>query len=470
MIGLEARLACAEVVLKPVAAAVTDCAPWDWYATSCPCGISVGECCVHPRARPTQRPPEGDWRVWGYVAGRSAGKTRAGAQWIQQRVQEGTMKLGCLIAPTANDIRDVMVEGPSGLLSIAPPWLRPKYEPSKRRVTWPNGARAVCLSGEEPERARGLNLDTIWADELACWQRAELTWDLSMLALRAGTNPRAMITTTPRRVEVLKRILAERTTVQTKDTTYANQSHLPKEFIAQIVGLYENTRLGRQEIYAEFLDTTEGVWFANFNPTKHITVEAEYHPLWYVRCAIDAGTSRHTAAVFFQVRTSPGEVRPRVNVFGEYHGYDLMSYGNAVAIKELADELPCRGRLDIVRLDPAAVAKTSLGPVAYGEYERAFGPRIVARWPQHQVLDGLDTIEVLLDAGCLTIHPRCVKLKEAFLNYCRQRRGGQWIDFPEDGHPEEDMMDALRGGIRDALPDGGVIVPDMRRVHASRLY
>ena len=128
------------------------------------------------------------------------------------------MKLGCLIAPTANDIRDVMVEGASGLLNVAPPWCRPRFEPSKRRVTWPNGAQAVCLSGEEPERARGLNVDTLWADELACWQRAQSTWDLVMLALRAGGNPQAMITTTPRRVAVLKRILDEATTVQTKDT------------------------------------------------------------------------------------------------------------------------------------------------------------------------------------------------------------------------------------------------------------
>ena len=129
--------------------------------------------------------------------------------------------------------------------------------------------RAVCLSGEEPERARGFNVDTLWADELACWQRAESTWDLAMLALRAGTNPQALITTTPRRVAVLRRILAEATTVQTTDTTFANQAHLPREFVAQIVALYENTRLGRQEIYAEFLDTTEGVWFARFDPARH---------------------------------------------------------------------------------------------------------------------------------------------------------------------------------------------------------
>jgi hypothetical protein len=424
---------------------------------------------VHPRARVTQRPPEGDWRVWGYVAGRGAGKTRAGAEWIQRRVEDGTMKIGCLIAPTANDIRDVMVEGSSGLLSVAPPWMLPRFEPSKRRVTWPNGARAVCLSGEEPERARGLNIDTIWADELACWQRAESTWDLAMLALRAGPNPQAMVTTTPRRVDVLKRILAEATTVQTTDTTYANQAHLPQAFISQIVGLYENTRLGRQEIYAEFLETTDGVWFTRFDAARHVTTDAEYHPSYFVRCAIDAGTSRHTAAVFFQVRMGAADERPHVTVFGDYHALDTFSEKNARAIKAFADQLPCRGRIDMVRLDPASSAQSSLGPVAYGEYEKVFGSRIVARWPQHLVLDGLDTLEILFDAGKLTIHPRCKHLKEAFASYRHDRKGGQWVDFPADGHPEEDLIDALRGGVRDAMPDGSVVKASFPRVHASRV-
>ena len=108
-----------------------------------------------------------------------------------------------------------------------------------------------------------------------------------------------------------------------------------------------------------------------------------------------------------------------MTVFGEYHAADVVSYKNALAIKAMADQLPCRGQIDQVRLDPAALARSSLGPAAYGEYERVFGSRIVARWPHHPVLDGLDTIELLLDAGCLTIHPRCVRLKEAFGNYCR---------------------------------------------------
>src|SRR5271163_2894200 len=152
MPGLETRIARVDAGFVTIPCDVTDRSLWDWYAESCPCGLPPGECREHPRARPTQRPPAGDWRVWAYVAGRGAGKMRAGASWIQRRVDDGTMKLGCLIAPTAADIRDVIVEGPSGLIAVAPPWNRPRFESSKRRVEWPNGARAVCLSGEEPER------------------------------------------------------------------------------------------------------------------------------------------------------------------------------------------------------------------------------------------------------------------------------------------------------------------------------
>jgi len=174
--------------------------------------------------------------------------------------------------------------------------------------------------------------------------------------------------------------------------------------------------------------------------------------------------------VFFQVRARPDSDRPRITVFGDYHASGCMSLKNATAIKALADELPCRGHLDLVRLDPAATARSGVGPVAYGEYERVFGARLIARWPQHKVLDGLDTIELLLETDNLTIHPRCARLKDAFGNYCKQRRGSEWLDFPADGHPEEDLMDALRGGIRDALPEGSAPPPDFARVHVSRLF
>ena len=123
----------------------------------------------------------------------------------------------------------------------------------------------------------------------------------------------------------------------------------------------------------------------------------------------------------------------------------------------------------LVRVDPAATARSSLGPAAYSEYEQVFGSRLVARWPHHMVLDGLETLDLLLDSGNLMIHPRCTRLKEAFQTYRRQRRGGEWIDFPADGHPEEDLIDALRGGVRDAFPESLLPKRDYGSVHASRI-
>ena len=243
-----------------------------------------------------------------------------------------------------------------------------------------------------------------------------------------------------------------------------------REFIAQIIGLYENTRLGRQEIHAEFLDTTEGVWFTRFDPARHVSIQAEYDSIYHVRCAIDAGTSRHTAAVFFQVRHNNGVGPPRVTVFGDYHALDVVSRKNALAIKELADRLPCHGKIDCVRLDPAATARSSLGPGGLSPSTSRCSARGSSPGGRsHLVLDGLETLDLLLESGNLLIHPRCTRLKDAFQTYSRQRRGGEWIDYPADGHPEEDLIDALRGGIRDAFPEGLAPRPNLRPVHAGRV-
>src|SRR5262249_39849755 len=109
------------------------------------------------------------------------------------------------------------------------------------------------------------------------------------------------------------------------------------------------------------------------------------------------------------------------------------------------------------------------GPVAYSEYEQVFGSRLIGRWPVHQVVDGLQTLDLLLESGDLLIHPRCTRLREAFQTYRRQRRGGELVDFPADGHPQADLIDALRGGIRDAFPDGLTPQLNLRRVPASRI-
>ena len=150
-----------------------------------------------------------------------------------------------------------MVEGESGILAIAPPWNRPHYEPSKRRVTWPNGAIATLYSADEPERLRGPQHDLAWPDELGAWRYPE-TWDMLMFGLRLGSKPRAVVTTTPRPTRLIRDLIASPTTVVTRGSTYDNRVNLPPAFFEQIIRKYEGTRLGRQELYAEVLDDVPG--------------------------------------------------------------------------------------------------------------------------------------------------------------------------------------------------------------------
>lgn len=430
---------------------------FDWYADSCPCGLPPGDCAIHPRARLAQRPPEGPWRTWTILAGRGAGKTHAGASWIQDRVDRGVMRLGCLIGATAQDCRDVLVDGPSGVIATAPPWNRPRFLASQRRLEWPNGARAVVLTGEEPDRARGLNIDTLWCDELAAWQRPAQTWRMALLALRAGSDPRALITTTPRNIKILKEIMAEPTSVVTRGRTFDNR-HLAKEFLDQITAMFRGSRLGLQELEGELLEVSEGAVYPGFDPARHAIPAAEYNPMYPVILAIDAGVSRHTAAVWLQA-IPVDHCRHRINVFADFHCEGLFSEAAAQAIAARNAALPSGGRLDRVYLDPAASARSGVGPAAYLAYETTFGPKITGRWPLHSVADGIDQVSLLIDTGCLILHPRCVKLKDALLNYVRKSRRDEFLDEPADGHPQEDLADALRGGIRARFPEGLRVPP-----------
>ncbi len=208
-------------------------------------------------ARPSQLPPAGDWRVWLLIAGRGFGKTRTGAELVRARVNARTAARVALVGPTAADARNVMVEGESGILAISPPWDRPRYEPSKRRLTWPNGAIATLYSADEPERLRGPQHDAAWCDELASWRYPE-AWDMLMFGLRLGADPRVVVTTTPRPTRLLRELAADRTVTITRGTTYENRANLAADFIEQIVRKYEGTRLGRQEIEAEILDDMPG--------------------------------------------------------------------------------------------------------------------------------------------------------------------------------------------------------------------
>ena len=209
------------------------------------------------QARPEQREPPGDWSTWLILAGRGWGKTRTGTEWVHHHAVAGRANRIAIIAPTSADCRDVLIEGPSGFLSIASNSTRPTWEPSKRRLTWPNGSQAAAYSAEEPERLRGPQHDLAYCDELATWPHPEAL-DMLNLGLRVGIRPRKLITTTPRPIKLLNAIIADPTTVITRSKTADNAKNLAPSFMAGNMRKYAGTRLGRQEIDGELLSDVPG--------------------------------------------------------------------------------------------------------------------------------------------------------------------------------------------------------------------
>lgn len=210
-------------------------------------------------ARPDQRLPPGAWYVWLILAGRGYGKTRTGGETVRQWIAQGYRYVN-LIAATSDDARDIMIEGESGILSICPRHERPHYRVSKSRLEWPNGARSLIFTADEPERLRGKQHEKLWADEAAAWRYAE-SWDQAMFGLRLGSNPQAVVTTTPKPVPLIKELLADKGTKVTRGSTYDNRQNLAPKFYGKIITKYEGTRLGRQELNAEVLtDNPRALW------------------------------------------------------------------------------------------------------------------------------------------------------------------------------------------------------------------
>ena len=209
--------------------------------------------------RPKQTAPPGDWRVWLILAGRGFGKTRTGAEFIRAQVDKGNARHIALVGATAADVRDTMIEGESGLLAIYPAGQRPRYEPSKRRVTFHNGDTASAYSADEPDRLRGPNHDLAWADELAAWRYPD-AWDQLMFGLRIGQHPKVVVTTTPRPIPIIQRLMkaTDGSVAVTRGSTYENTANLAPDFINEMRKRYEGTRLGRQELYAEILEDVDG--------------------------------------------------------------------------------------------------------------------------------------------------------------------------------------------------------------------
>lgn len=217
-------------------------------------------------ARASQLPPPGDWRVWLIMAGRGFGKTRAGAEWVRAIAERDHAARIALVASSLHEARSVMVEGESGLMAVSPPQLRPRYEPSLRRIVWPGGAQALLYSAAEAEALRGPQHSHAWCDEIAKWDdnqgQARRCWDNLLLGLRLGKAPQIVATTTPRAVPLVRRLTAQVVSkdgvVLTRGSTLENLANLPGRFIADVTREFGGTLLGRQELDGELIDDLPG--------------------------------------------------------------------------------------------------------------------------------------------------------------------------------------------------------------------
>ncbi len=247
----------------------------------------------HSTARPNQIAPDGDWSIWLLLAGRGFGKTRAAAEWVRHKVETGNARNIAIVGATASDVRDTMVEGCSGLLAISPSWNRPTYEPSKRRLTWPNGAIATMFSSEEPDRLRGPNHDLAWCDELSSWSNMQEVWDMLQMTLRIGVRPQVCISATPKPSKLLKDLVSRNdgTVVISRGSTFENRANLAPAFLDSIVRKYEGTRIGRQELNAELLEDVEGaLWTRDMIEKSRILPDTQ-PPMRRIVVSIDPAVS-----------------------------------------------------------------------------------------------------------------------------------------------------------------------------------
>ena len=267
-------------------------------------------------ARPKQLPPIWNWYIWLLLCGRGGGKTRTGAELTVRWAKEGFSPIA-LVGQTKADVRDTMVEvGDSAILNVSPPWFRPEYESSKRRLTFPNGVLAIIYSGDEPDQLRGPQHKKAWADELAKFKYPQEAWDNLMFGLRIGDKPQCVVTTTPRPIKVIKDLVADSRTAVTRGHTLENKDNLAPDFLKYIIAKYEGTRLGRQELAGEILDDNpEALWQRDCIDELRV----RQHPdLTRVVVAIDPqGTDSPESAETGIVVAGIGEIA------GKMHGYIL---------------------------------------------------------------------------------------------------------------------------------------------------
>jgi phage terminase large subunit-like protein len=254
-------------------------------------------------ARPNQMPPtDADrardgllpWFVWLLLGGRGMGKTRTGAEtiinWVEEASYGEPIRIA-LVGQTSADVRDVMLQGESGILTLSPPWNVPTYLASSRRVQWPNGSYAILFSGDAPDQLRGPQFHKAWVDELAKFQYPQETWDNLEFGLRLGEKPQVVVTTTPRPIPIVKQMLEDPQVHVTRGSSYENISHLAPSFIQRVIRKYEGTRVGRQELHAEvLLDMPGALW--NYDMIEGCRV-ARIPEMKRIVVAIDPAVTAH---------------------------------------------------------------------------------------------------------------------------------------------------------------------------------
>lgn len=251
-------------------------------------------------ARPHQWPPTLNrlgqpWTTWLLLGGRGAGKTRAGAEWVRglalglEGFAPAPVGRIALVGETAADVRDVMIEGVSGLMSVHRRHERPLWQPSRRRLEWPNGAVAQLFSAEDPESLRGPQFGAAWCDEIGKWKQAQATWDMLQFGLRLGVWPCQMVTTTPRATAMVKHLIGDPAVALTRMRTKDNAVNLAGAFLESVVGTYAGTALGRQELDGELIEDRQGaLWTRGQLETLR---EATAPPLVRMVIAIDPPAS-----------------------------------------------------------------------------------------------------------------------------------------------------------------------------------
>jgi len=227
---------------------------------------------------PTSLPDGKPWNNWLINAGRGFGKTRAGVEWCREQIKLGKRR-GMAVAATNSDIERVMIKGESGFLAVCHKADKtysgvelgyPDWSPTKRTLTWANGATITFFSAEEPERLRGPQGDFAWCDELCAWNRDRDTWQMLSFCLRLGKHPQTCITTTPKPTKLIRDIIKNPKTIVTSGSTFDNKDNLAETYLESVKTEYEGTRIGRQELYAEIMDEASGALW-----TRDVLAKAE---------------------------------------------------------------------------------------------------------------------------------------------------------------------------------------------------